>query len=477
MTPPQVFISYSWSNPEHEQWVVDLANELVESGVHVVLDKWDLREGHDAIAFMEKMVTDPAISKVILVCDQVYAKKADGRAGGVGTEAQIISAEVYAKQAQDKFVAVVAEKDAERKPYLPIYYKSRIYIDLSEGDRYAENFEKLVRWIFNKPLFKRPELGKVPSYINEDDVPALGTSPLAKRAMEGLKSDKGYAKGAVDEYLSTFTEQFERFRMSPGEGQPDDRIVKSIEDFLPARNEFIQVFTTLTQYADPNSYASRIHRFYETLIPYLSRPPHINQWNEIDFDNYKFIVHELFLYGIGILLRGEHLAAASHLLAQPYYVPGNTDYGKNATVSFTVLREYVKSLEIRNDRLKKGRASLRADMLEQRSHTSGLMFRYLMQADFVCFIRGDMMGADVWDRWWPETLLYAQRQHGPFEIFARASSKAFLAPVLSLLGASDLTALKAKVESYSKDSSFPRWSYHTFSPGTLLGLEQLGMRP
>ena len=143
MIPP-LFISYSWSDTEHEQWVVDLATELRESGVDVILDKWDLKEGHDAFAFMEQMVTNPEIKKVAIVCDEKYAAKADGRAGGVGTETQIISREVYENQVQEKFVAVVREKDNEGKPYLPAYYKSRIYIDLSEADQYAENFERLL---------------------------------------------------------------------------------------------------------------------------------------------------------------------------------------------------------------------------------------------------------------------------------------------------------------------------------------------
>ena len=77
MKNPKLFISYSWSNTTHEQWVIDLANELTESGIHVILDKWDLKEGHDSVAFMEKMVTDPEISKVAIVCDEVYASKAD----------------------------------------------------------------------------------------------------------------------------------------------------------------------------------------------------------------------------------------------------------------------------------------------------------------------------------------------------------------------------------------------------------------
>lgn len=170
------------------------------------------------------MVTDPSITKVALVCDEVYATKADGRAGGVGTETQIISAEVYAKQDQGKFVAVIAEKDADEKPFLPTYYKSRIYIDLSESERYAENFERLVRWVFDKPLFRKPELGKPPSFITDNDAPVLGTTPLAKRAMDSLRGDKGYAKGAVDEYLTTFVEHLERFRLGEGEGEFDDRV-------------------------------------------------------------------------------------------------------------------------------------------------------------------------------------------------------------------------------------------------------------
>jgi hypothetical protein len=61
-TSPKLFISYSWSSCTHEDWVLSLAGELRESGVDVILDKWDMKEGHDAHAFMEKMLTDPTIT-------------------------------------------------------------------------------------------------------------------------------------------------------------------------------------------------------------------------------------------------------------------------------------------------------------------------------------------------------------------------------------------------------------------------------
>jgi hypothetical protein len=63
MSAPKLFISYCWSSAEHQEWVLRLGTELRESGVDVILDKWDLKEGNDANAFMEKMVSDESIKK------------------------------------------------------------------------------------------------------------------------------------------------------------------------------------------------------------------------------------------------------------------------------------------------------------------------------------------------------------------------------------------------------------------------------
>ena len=131
---PKVFVSYSWTSDEHQRWVLDLATALRENGVDVILDKWDLREGHDAIAFMERMVTDESVEKVIIVLDRRYSEKANDRKGGVGTETQIITPQIYEKADQDKFVGVVSEVDADGKPFKPAYYASRIHIDLSNED-------------------------------------------------------------------------------------------------------------------------------------------------------------------------------------------------------------------------------------------------------------------------------------------------------------------------------------------------------
>jgi len=477
MEAKKIFISYSWSNPTHEQWVIDLANELTESGVHVILDKWDLKEGHDSVAFMEKMVTDPQITKVAMICDEIYAAKADGRSGGVGTETQIISREVYENQEQGKFVAIIPQRDAQGKAYLPTYYKSRIYIDLSEPDSYADNFEKLLRWIYDKPLYVRPEIGKRPSFLEESDGISLGTTAAHKRAISAIKDSKPFASGALDEYLSIFVSNIERFRITSKEGEFDDKVIDSIEKFLPYRNELIGLFITLAQYAPEEENIRKIHRFFEALIPCMSRPENVNSWRESDFDNFKFIVHELFLYAIAILIKHERFDEVNLLLMQQYYAAGRSDYGKDVMVSYGVFRDFLHSLDHRNNRLKLRRLSLQADLLEQRSKHSGLEFRYLMQADFVLFMRAEIMQSDIYSRWFPDTLLYVGRFHSAFEIFARSSSKSYFDKVKSMLGIQNPSDLSELIEAYKADRQrLPRWDFESFNPSVLLGYDRLATK-
>ncbi len=477
METPKLFISYSWSNPTHEQWVIELANELTESGIHVILDKWDLKEGHDSVAFMEKMVTDPEISKVAIVCDKVYASKADGRSGSVGTETQIISREVYENQEQGKFVAIIPEKDDQGKAFLPIYYKSRIYIDLSEPDNYADNFEKLLRWIYDKPLYTRPEIGNRPSFLEESEGISLGTTATHKRAISAIKENRPFLSGVLDEYLTTFVNNLEKFRITDKDGEFDDQVIDSLEKLIPYRNEAVSLFVALVQYAPTEENISKLHRFFEALIPYMNRPENVNNWSKWDFDNFKFIAHELFLYLVAILIKHEKFSEVNLLLNQEYYVSGQSDYGKDVMVGYDAFRIHLRSLEHRNTRLKLNRLSLHADLLEQRSKHSGIEFRHLMQADFILFMRAEVQQSDFYPRWFPDTLVYIGRFHSALEVFARSSSKSYFEKSKCILGIDKPSDLNELMEVYKTDRNrLPRWQCDSFSPSVLLGYEQLATK-
>jgi hypothetical protein len=481
LLPPKLFISYSWTTPDHEAWVLRLASDLRENAVDVVLDKWDLREGHDSHAFMEQMVTDKAITKVLLICDRAYSEKADGRAGGVGTETQIISPELYAKRDQDKFVAVVTERDEKGDAYLPAYYKSRIYIDLSDPSGFADNFEKLLRWVYDKPLHVKPELGKVPHFLSKDDAVSLGTASQLRRAVEAIRGGRDNWYGVTTEYLEIFAENLERFRLGNQVGERDEQLLQNISAFMPCRNELLELFFVLGRYKENEQTPELLHKFFERLFPYLDRPEYVTSWNSGDFDNFRFIVHELFLYAIAILVVCEKFNVVASFLRRQFYVPIPERSDTDGMVSFARFYRRIVLLDHRNQRLNLRSPSLHAELLEQRSHNSGVPFRQLMQADFILFIRDSLerlKDADIRHAWSPQTLVYAERQYVAFELFARSQSKSYFTRLRPMLNCSSKAEVDSLVLAFNDGRlQIPKWNFTSISPAFLMGYDKLESRP
>ncbi len=481
--PPKLFISYSWTTPEHEQWVLMLSTELRESGIDVILDKWDLKEGQDAIDFMEQMVKDPNIKKVALICDRAYSEKADVRKGGVGTETQIITPEIYEKTDQNKFVAILREKDEVGNPFLPVYYKSRIYIDLSDDDLYAKNFEQLLRWIYDKPLYEKPDIGKKPAFLSDIPSVSLGTTPKFRRALDAIRNNKSYCKGALSEFFDTFVENLEKFRLKGDGGEFDDKVIQNIEEFIPFRNEAIEIFISLAQYLDEPNTHQRLHRFFEGLLPYLDMPKNVMSCSEWDFDNYRFIIQELFLYAIASLLKYECFNGVSTLVRQPYYY--EKSYRQDNIVTFSYIRQDMKSLESRKRRLNLNIISLRSALLKQRVDGTGFNFEQLMQADFTLFLRDCLdslrnLREDSWpnQNWWPDTLLFIGRFHGAFPIFTRAASTEYFNRLKWLFDINEKNDFEQLFEAIRIEKIFmPSLGIGRLNPAVPLGYNNLATRP
>jgi TIR domain len=195
---PRVFVSYSWSSPNHQAWVLALAEKLTGHGVHVILDKWDLAPGQDGYAFMERMVTDPTVTKVLMISDRAYAAKADSRTGGVGVEAQIISPQLYRANSanQTRFAAACLEYDSSGEAYVPTFYRGRIHFDFSRHDTADDAYERVLRWAFDRPLDVRPALGSMPASLaggSELPAPAVragGASPEAIDQAEAFRRER-----------------------------------------------------------------------------------------------------------------------------------------------------------------------------------------------------------------------------------------------------------------------------------------------
>jgi len=182
--------------------------------------------------------------------------------------------------------------------------------------------------------------------------------------------------------------------------------------------------------------------------------------------------------GHSILLRYDRIEQANVLLQEHYYIPERTEDGNKVMVSYVRFRRHMRSLEHRNKRLNLRRLSVRADLLEERCSGTGVDFRYVMQADFVAFMRADVEAIDDWSRWWPETLLCLRHFNNPFEIFARSISKKYFDRAKVLLAVNSPKNLEPLLNRYQDGSQrLPRWDIESFDPVTLLGFKNLATRP
>jgi hypothetical protein len=281
------------------------------------------------------------------------------------------------------------------------------------------------------------------------------------------------------EYFELFAQELEKLRLDSKEEPFDEAVVSNIEAFTPYRNEAVELFLALALHQDSEETRVTIHHFFERLIPYLDRPPHITTYHDWDFDNYKFIIHELFLYAMACFLRYERFESAAYLMTNHYYVAGRSEYGRDVMVPFEIFSQYMNSLEHRNKRLKLNRLSLRADMLEQRSKGVGIEFRYIMQADFVLFLRYNLDMLDASLRWWPETLLYIDRFSGALEVFARCRSKTYFEKAKVILGIESKGDIQKLLEMFEAEGNYylPRWQFKSFSPRTLLAFDNIATKP
>jgi hypothetical protein len=94
------------ASDEHRQWVLDFATRLRSDGVEVTLDQWHLHPGDQLPAFMEPAIRDN--DYILIVCTPHYAERSNRRAGGVGYEGDIMTAEVFTQRNERKFIPVFA---------------------------------------------------------------------------------------------------------------------------------------------------------------------------------------------------------------------------------------------------------------------------------------------------------------------------------------------------------------------------------
>lgn len=158
----RVFISYSWDDDQHKAWVLWLAESLIQDGIDVVLDRYELRPGKSIQQFIEPAI-DQA-DKIIVIFTPNYKIKAENRKGGVGYEYSILNQALYERQDKSNIIPIL--RSGNTKESIPIFMRQYIHIDFSNDNLLASSYKTLITELYDEPEYKKPLLGKKPDFLS-----------------------------------------------------------------------------------------------------------------------------------------------------------------------------------------------------------------------------------------------------------------------------------------------------------------------
>lgn len=453
---PKVFISYAWGSEDYRLKVRSFATDLMGNGIDVLLDQWSLKEGNDTYAFMEQSVTDATITNVLILLDPVYEKKANERHGGVGTETQIISPEIYNKVKQEKFLPVIFERGENGEIPKPQYLKTMLHFDLSQEEKYDSEYQRLVKRLYGIEIVEKPELGKKQSWLEEKSI--LPTKILT--GYECLKQQKSdnIKKDEYRNFLFAVKEKIVNFSKDElGGSVSADEYIELYADTKLYRDDFLHLL----------KYSFYVPEAYKIIASVMEEIcVEIKDKGGYEGEVMRTLLHEIFIYVVAFYLKNKNSDAVSYILSKTYFVGR---YGYNEDQSFDVFYDHNENLD--------GAVSQK----DGKNYYSGTANYWINNINVEICNRNEFVFADIFCHnasmfvenytkewfWFPITYIYDRAEYGNslFRQFAiRLKSKEHLYETVKIMGFPDTDAFKKKyieVETKIKEGSFREYRYNS----------------
>lgn len=160
MEHKKAFISYSWDSANHQEWVLNFANQLRKKGIDAEVDLFEIQlKSTHLYQMMVNKIRDSDF--IILVLTEKYAGKADKSAGGVGFESRLMLPLLIGNP--DKLIYIVRHEGAFEKVF-PFQLKGQHAIDFSDESEFNEKLEELVYRIYGQRIYHKEPLGPIPEF-------------------------------------------------------------------------------------------------------------------------------------------------------------------------------------------------------------------------------------------------------------------------------------------------------------------------
>lgn len=468
---PKVFISYAWGSQEFQSKVLAFATDLMSDGVDVIFDKWELKEGNDTYAFMERSVTDKSIDNVLILLSPEYEKKANDRSGGVGTETQIISPEVYNKISQDKFLPIVFARGENGEVPKPTYLKTLLYFDLSNAESYDKEYRRLVKRLNGIEVVKKPELGNKPEWLETE----LSVGAKIITSYDVLKSSvsDAYKTELLESFLFDLKTKIIEFKNEDGarDALSCEAYILLYDETKVVRDEFLLLMRYISNVINGE-------KLVATKLEELCNE--VKNTNTLYSNVQKTFLHELFIYIVAIFYKSKNYAALSYILTRTYFVNRyHADNAQSYNVFYNNDEHLDKAICQRdNKKYHSGQAQYWIDNI----NTDICNKNEFAFADVLCYNAANLIEnyTESW-KWFPVTYPYDKTTQS---YAVKLKSKERLCELAAICGYKDVELFKKKykeIEDLVKKGYLNEYRYSgSFDSAPLLcnfiKTEELGIR-
>lgn len=161
-TQIEAFVSYSWDNREHQEWVHEFTNKLRDSGIDATFDKFVIQDGE--LNLNKMMIQNMRKDYIIMILTKNYAKKANEFEGGVGYET-LLSLPVIQKTPQK--IILINKESNDISSAIPDHLEGAYYFDFSDHRTTNEKFDELIHRLHKIDYWAKRPVGNIPKKIKD----------------------------------------------------------------------------------------------------------------------------------------------------------------------------------------------------------------------------------------------------------------------------------------------------------------------
>ena len=308
-----------------------------------------------------------------------------------------------------------------------------MWIDFSSPESVNENWERLVRVLFGRPQYKKPTLGRPPSYITSDSPhPTSGIVARFQSLRQAIFQEREMAiRRNRSEFLDACFNYADesRVRSAPSVESIGEYVLEQSRKLKLVRDPLIDWVLLEGESTPENEFSETLIEFLERLRELKSRPVEITTWRDAWFEAHSLFVYEIFLYFVAALLKTKSYQVLGEIYSAHYVSPVTERHGGHHFERFDTFYGFSESLE--SILAPEGRRlqSPAAELLKRQSDRHDLPFPEVIQAELITTLVSVVQGF----HWYPQTALYSP-YHSTYPFFVRAEQHKYFVHLAVITG-------------------------------------------